>query len=68
MTLEEQILALCSDAAPLRLLDDEQQEAQGLPGIVNKINALRAAQARGETEAIELVELKRGPGRPKKAA
>ena len=39
------IAALLDQAAPLRLLHDEDAEAAGLPGIVNEINALRAAMA-----------------------
>ena len=51
MTIEDQIAALIAEAAPLRLLPDEQAEAKGLPRIVDAINALRAAQAGGQADA-----------------
>lgn len=81
MSTEKQIQALLDKAAPLRLLPEDQQD--GLGAIVEQINALRAKQAGGEveisTEVIEgedateapapdVREVKRGPGRPKKAA
>lgn len=64
MTLEDQIAALLAKAEPLRALPDEEAEAAGLPKIVDAINALRAKQ-----EAMPAVseEVKRGPGRPRKA-
>lgn len=44
MTIEEQIAALLAKAEPLRYLPDHEQERQGLPGIVDQINALRHQQ------------------------
>lgn len=43
MNTEDQIAALLAEAAPLRLLDDEEAEKAGLPALVDRINALRAA-------------------------
>jgi hypothetical protein len=63
MTVQEQIDALLAEAAPLRLLADDEAEQKGLPKMVDRINALRALPP--ESEAVEPV--KRGPGRPKKA-
>lgn len=63
MTVEEKIAALLAEAAPLRLLPDDEAEEKGLPALVDQINALRALPP--ESEAVEPV--KRGPGRPKKA-
>lgn len=51
MTIEDQITALLAQAEPLRLLPDAESEAQGLPRIVDAINALRAAQAGGQVDA-----------------
>lgn len=65
MTIEDQIAELLAQAEPLRVLPDDEAEAAGLPALVNQVNALRARQAKGETEAVEIV--KRGPGRPRKA-
>lgn len=45
MTLEAQIAALLAEAEPLRCLPDEEAEAQGLPALVDRINALRAKQS-----------------------
>lgn len=75
MTLQEQIDALLAEAAPLRALPDDEAEAKGLPGIVNRINALRAKQPFEAAapagvpvaETPESEPVKRGPGRPKKA-
>jgi hypothetical protein len=82
MTTEDQIAGLLAQAEPLRLLPDEEAEAQGLPAIVDAINALRAklaiAQRDGheaefaaiaaEVNPPEVSEPeKRKPGRPKKA-
>ena len=66
MTLEQQIAALSAEAAPLRCLPEAEQGELG--AIVDRINALRALQASGLGDALEIVEPKRGPGRPKKAA
>jgi hypothetical protein len=44
MTLEDQILALCAEAEPLRCLPDEEAEARGLPKLVERINLLRGMQ------------------------
>ena len=70
MTLEDQIAALLLEAAPLRCLPEIEQGELG--AIVDRINALRALQAAGVADvvapAIEPAEVKRGPGRPKKAA
>jgi hypothetical protein len=46
MTLQDEIDALLAEAAPLRLLPDDESEAKGLPALVDRINALRAKQAR----------------------
>lgn len=55
MTIEDQITALLAEAEPLRLLPDEEAEAKGLPGIVDKINALRAEQAgSGNVRPVEI--------------
>jgi hypothetical protein len=68
MTLEDQIAALLAQAEPLRAVPDEEAEAAGLPALVDGINALRARQAKGETDAAPDAEpVKRGPGRPRKA-
>lgn len=80
MTTEEKIAELLALAEPLRTLPDD--EAGDLPGIVDKINALRALQAAAaaaiggaidERNAAELADVidsvsaeKRGPGRPRK--
>lgn len=45
MTIEDQIAALIAEAEPLRLLPDVEAESMGLPGIVDKINALRMVQS-----------------------
>jgi hypothetical protein len=77
MTLQDEIDALLAEAAPLRLLPDDEAEAKGLPELVDKINRLRAKQAREPfaesvaslegAESVEAEPVKRGPGRPKKA-
>jgi hypothetical protein len=83
MTLEDQILALCAEAEPLRCLPDEEAEGRGLPQLVERINLLRSMQMtqgamldqaiteRDEAEfraiAAELSPPKRR-GRPPKAA
>ena len=77
MTLQDQIDALLAEAAPLRLLPDDEAEAKGLPALVDKINRLRAKQAREPfvesvaslegAESVEAEPVKRGPCRPKKA-
>jgi hypothetical protein len=75
MTLQDEIDALLAEAAPLRLLPDDEAEAKGLPALVDKINRLRAKQSRdpflppeATLEGADSVEpVKRGPGRPKKA-
>lgn len=69
MSIEKTIAALLDKAAPLRLLPDDEAEAAGLQGIILEINSLRAKQARGEDieESPEPAEVKRGPGRPRKA-
>lgn len=61
MTVDEQIAELLAQAAPLRLLADDEAEEKGLPGIVEQINALRALPPGSDAP-----EVKRGPGRPKK--
>lgn len=77
MTLQDQIDALLAEAAPLRLLPDDEAEAKGLPALVETINRLRARQARDPftvsdaalegADGVEPEPAKRGPGRPKKA-
>lgn len=76
MTIEDQIAALLAQAEPLRALPDEEAEAAGLPALVDRINALRAFQAKGHGVSFaEVVSqmapdaepVKRGPGRPRKA-
>jgi hypothetical protein len=75
MSIEDQIDALLAEAAPLRLLPDDEAEANGLPALVDRINVLRAKQSRdpffppeATLEGADSVEpVKRGPGRPKKA-
>ena len=64
MTVQEQIDALLAEAAPLRLLADDEAEEKGLPKIVDRINALRKLPL--DAEAAD-EPAKRGPGRPKKA-
>lgn len=75
MNMQDQIAALLLEAAPLRCLPELEQGELG--AIVGRINALRASQAAGvadvvappvDAPAIEPAEVKRGPGRPKKAA
>jgi hypothetical protein len=67
MTLEEQITELLVQAAPLRLLAGDDPEAEPLAGIVDKINALRAEQAKAGPVAVvakvadEPVRKKPGP-------
>lgn len=46
MNIEDQIADLLAEAAPLRLLPDDEAEAKGLPALVDKINRLRAVQSR----------------------
>lgn len=65
MTLEDQIAALLVKAEPLRLLPEMEQDELG--AIVDHINRLRALQAAGVVDAVDVEEVKRGPGRPKKA-
>ena len=80
MNTEDQITALLAEAAPLRLLPDEEAEAAGLPKLVDRINALRAqpvaawvspepdpaAAAIKHELAAQPAELpKRRPGRPR---
>lgn len=66
MTVQDQIDALLAEAAPLRLLPDDEAEEKGLPKLVDRINALRAMPL--DAEAVEPDPVvKRGPGRPKKA-
>jgi hypothetical protein len=75
MNIEDQIADLLAEAAPLRLLPDDEAEAKGLPALVDKINCLRAKQSRdpflppeATIEGADSAEsVKRGPGRPKKA-
>lgn len=70
MSIEDQIQALLSEAAPLRLLPDDEAEEKGLPRLVDRINALRNKQAQGmeaTEEGADAEPAKRGPGRPKKA-
>ena len=70
MTLEDKIAALLDEAAPLRLLPDDEAEAAGLPKIVERINALRAKQSAGVVQFDENANApteKRKPGRPRKA-
>jgi hypothetical protein len=75
MTHQDEIDALLTEAAPLRLLPDDEAEAKGLPALVDKINRLRAKQSRdpfllpeATIEGADSAEpVKRGPGRPKKA-
>ena len=73
MSIENQIQALLDEAAPLRLLPDDEAEEKGLPRLVDRINALRAKQANGlDAEPVATEEgadavTKRGPGRPRKA-
>lgn len=57
MTVSEQIDALLAEAAPLRLLPDDEAEAKGLPKLVDRINALRRRQsieARVQTENLRV--------------
>ena len=65
MNIEDRITAMAAEAAPLRLLPDDEAEIAGLPVLVDRINALRALQAQGVSEVDD--EPKRGPGRPRKA-
>ena len=65
MTIEDQIAALLVKAEPLRLLPETEQDELG--AIVDRSNALRALQAAGVVDAVDAEEVKRGPGRPKKA-
>lgn len=51
MTIQEQIAELIAQAAPLRELDDEEAERQGLPLLVDKINALRAQEVAAKVAA-----------------
>ena len=66
MKIEDKIAELLEQAAPLRLLPETEQD--GLGAIVDRINALRALQASGQEEFDGEEPVKRGPGRPKKAA
>jgi hypothetical protein len=43
--IEDQIAELLAQAEPLRALPDLEAEKQGLPALVDRINALRAVQA-----------------------
>ena len=75
MTTEDMIQELLAEAAPLRILEDDDPLKVPLTKIVDKINALRAIQANAVPVVIEpAIEgadakaeepVKRGPGRPK---
>lgn len=82
MTVQEQIDALLAEAAPLRLLADDEAEEKGLPKLVEQINWLRKCQELGHDEVLQPGVIyaavsnpppgipatgRRGPGRPKKA-
>lgn len=55
MTIEDQIAELLAEAEPLRCLPALEAEEKGLPGIVNRINALRAQQAASPVEIVMLL-------------
>lgn len=53
MTIEDKITELLADAAPLRLLEDDDADKAPLAGIIDQINVLRARQSAGEAEFDE---------------
>jgi hypothetical protein len=53
MTHQDEIDALLTEAAPLRLLPDDEAEAKGLPALVDKINWLRKCQGLGHDEVLQ---------------
>lgn len=72
--IQAQIDALLAQAEPLRLLPPDEAEEAGLQEIVAAINALRHEQQMqavreffDEMEMDEPVEVRRRPGRPRKA-
>ena len=78
MSIETKIAELLDAAAPLRLLDDDDPAKDRLGFIVDEINRLRAIQADAD-RSVDLAEahipvaqvvepVRRGPGRPRKAA
>lgn len=69
--IEDQIAALLAKAAPLRLLEDDDDAKRPLTAIVDQINAMRALPpevAEVVTEPDAPVEVPARRGRPPKAA
>lgn len=64
--IEAEIAILAESADKLRTLDQDDPKALPLAGLIDKINALRAEQSTAPDGEPE--EVKRGPGRPAKAA
>lgn len=61
--LETQIQALLAEAAPLRLLDEDDPRMVELAAIVNQVNSLRAKQST-LTQQAELAVLMQGNPNP----
>lgn len=73
MTKDDKIAELMAKAEPLRALPDDEAEIAGLRQIVDAINALRNGPDDEPEVAVEGADapdepVKRGPGRPRKAA
>ena len=62
MTILERIEALMMQAAPLRVIPEDDPSHAPLTGIVDEINRLRAMQAAG---LVDLPEVRNKPGRPR---
>ena len=60
MNIETKITELVEQAAPLRLLADDDSEKEPLNHLITQINGLRALQDRGETETDSEAPKKRG--------
>ncbi len=65
MTIEDRIQTLLAQAAPLRVIPEDDPAHAPLAGIVDEINRLREMQADG---FIDMPEVRRKPGRPSKAS
>ena len=60
MKIEDKIAELLAEAAPLRLLADDDGAKEPLNYLIIQINELRALQSKGETETDGSLIKKRG--------